>query len=127
MFNTLLVDDNVDYRQTLSDVLLWHFPLIAVDEARTGSEALSRVEYHRPDLVFMDICLPEENGLEICKEIKRVYSGIVIVILTGKDAPEYRLQAFRNGVDDFLSKQDDQCMERILARVDMALTDGKHT
>ena len=127
MFNTLLVDDNVCYRQTLSDVLLWHFPLIAVDEACTGSEALSKVEYHRPNLIFMDISLPEKNGLEIGKEIKRVYSGIVIVILTGNDEPEYRRLAFRNGVDDFLSKQDDQCIEKILALVDMALAGSEHT
>ena len=121
MFNTLLVDDNVPYRQTLSDILLWHFPLIAVDEACTGREALSKVEYQRPNLIFMDICLPEVNGLETSREIKRVYSGIVIVILTGSDEPEYRQQAFRNGVDSFLSKQDDLCMEKILAQVDMAL------
>lgn len=121
MLNTLLVDDNVRYRQTLSDVLLWHFPLIAVDEACTGQEALSKVEYQRPNLIFMDICLPEVNGLEISREIKRVYSGIVIVILTGNDEPEYRQQAFRSGVDSFLSKQDDQCIEKILAQVDMAL------
>jgi DNA-binding NarL/FixJ family response regulator len=114
MFNTLLVDDNACYRQSLSDVLLLHFPRIAVDEAGTGREALCKVEYLRPDLIFMDICLPEENGLAITKEIKRVYNEIVIVILTGNDEPEYRQQAFRNGVDCFLSKQDEFCMEKIL-------------
>ena len=121
MFNALLVDDNVCYRQTLSDVLLLNFPLIAVDEACTGREALSKVEYLRPNLIFMDIHLPEENGLEVTKEIKRVYSDIVVVILTSNDQPEYRQLAFRNGVDYFLSKQDDFCMEKILARVDVAL------
>ena len=49
MFNTLLVEDNVSYRQTLSDALLLHFPLIGVDEACDGIEALSKVEYRRPD------------------------------------------------------------------------------
>jgi len=121
MFSTLLVDGNVCYRQTLSDVLLLHFPSIGVDEADTGEEALSKVAYQRPDLVFMDICLPEENGLQVSKEIKRVYSGIVVVILTGNDQPEYRQQAFRNGVDQFLSKQDNDCIEKILAQVDVAL------
>ena len=121
MFNTLLVDHNVCYRQTLSDVLLLHFPLIGVDEACSGREALSKVEYLRPNLIFMDISLPEENGLEVTKEIKRVYNDIVIVILTSNDQPEYRQQAFRNGVDYFLSKQDDFCLEKILARVDVTL------
>jgi DNA-binding NarL/FixJ family response regulator len=121
MFNTLLVEDDVSYRQALSDVLLLHFPLIGVDEAGDGREALSKVEYRRPDLIFMDIQLPGENGLDVTKEIKRVYSDIVIVILTSNDLPKYRQQAYRNGADYFLSKEDDFCMENILARVDVAL------
>lgn len=124
MFNTLLVDENVCYRQTLSDVLLLNFPSIGVDEARTGREALCKVEYLRPNLIFMDIYLPEENGPEVIKEIKRVYNDIVIVIVTSNDRPEYRQQAFSSGVDYFLSKQDDFCMEKILARVDVALARG---
>jgi CheY-like chemotaxis protein len=121
MFNTLIVEDNVSYRQTLADVLLLHFPLIGVDEAGDGREALSKVEYQRPDLIFMDIQLPGENGLDLTKEIKRVYGEIMIVILTSNDLPEYRQQAFRNGADYFLSKGDDCCLENILARVDVAL------
>jgi CheY-like chemotaxis protein len=121
MFNTLLVEDNVSYRQALSDVLLSHFPLIGVDEAGDGREALNKVEYRRPDLIFMDIQLPGENGLDVTKEIKRVYNEIVIVILTSNGLPEYRQQAFRNGADYFLSKEDDSCMENILAWVDVEL------
>lgn len=121
MFNTLLVEDNVSYRQTLADVLLVHFPFIGVDEAGDGNEALSKVGYLRPDLIFMDIQLPGENGLDVTREIKRTYGDIVIVILTGSDLPEYRNQAFRNGADYFLSKADDRCLENILARVDVTL------
>ena len=122
MFNTLLVEDDISYRQTLSDVLHLHFPLISVDEAGDGMEALSKVEYQRPDLIFMDTQLPGENGLDITKEIKRVYNKIVIVILTSNNLPENRLQAFQNGADYFLSKANDFCMENILARVDVALS-----
>ena len=120
MLNTLLVDENVSYRQTLSDMLLLHFPLIGVDEAGNGREALSKVEYCRPDLIFMDIQLPEENGLDVTKEIKRVYRDIVIIILTSDDRQECREQAFQNGADYFLSKDDAFCIENILTRVDMA-------
>ena len=121
MFNTLLVEDNVSFRQALSDVLLSYFPLISVDEAGDGREALSKVEYRRPNLIFMDIQLPGENGLDVTKKIKQVYDDIVIVILTTNDLPEYRQQAFRSGADYFLSKGDDSCMEGILARVEGAM------
>ena len=126
MFNTLLVEDNVSYRKILSDALLLHFPLIGVDEVGDGREALSKVEYQRPNLIFMDIQLPGVNGLDVTKEIKRVYNEIVIVILTSNDLPEYREQAFRNGADYFLSKGDDFCMDNILTRVDVALARVSH-
>lgn len=122
MFNTLLVESNVTYRQTLADVLLMHFPLIDVDEAGDGTEALSRMEYRRPDLVLMDMQLPGENGLDVTKEIKRIYNNIVIVILSANNLPEYRQQAFRNGADYFISTGEDTCLEYLLARVDVALT-----
>ena len=117
MFNILLVDYSASFRQALADVLLSYFPLIGVDEAGDGEEALGKIEYLRPDLVFMDIQLPGENGLDVTKEIKRVYDDIVIVILASNGLPEYRQQAFRNGADYFLSKEDNFCMENILAQV----------
>ena len=122
MFNTLLVEDNISYRQILSDVLLLHFPLIGVDEAGDGREALSKVECQRPDLIFMGNQLPGENGMDVTKKIKRMYDDIVIVILSTNNLPEHRQQAFRNGADYFLSKEDDFSMENILARVDAALS-----
>ena len=126
MFNTLLVEDNVRYRQALSDVLLSHFPLIDVDEAGDGEEALSKVEYRRPNLIFMDIQLPGENGLDVTKKIKQVYDDIVIVILSANNLPEYRQQAFRNGADHFISKGDDSCMENILAWVEGTMAREPH-
>lgn len=118
MFHALLVEDNSTFRISLSDILLSYFPLIGVDEAADGEEALSKVEYLHPDIVFMDIQLPGENGLEVTKKIKLVYDYIVVVILTSYDLPEYRQQAFRNGADCFLSKGDDSCIEDILARIE---------
>lgn len=121
MFNALLVDDNASYRHALTDVLFSYFPLIGVDEAGDGEEALSKVEYQRPDLIIMDIELSGENGLEVTRKIKRIYSDIVIVILSSYGLTEYRRQAIRNGADSFVSKGDDSCMEDILARVEEAM------
>jgi CheY-like chemotaxis protein len=126
MFNALLVEDNVSFRQALSDVLLSYFPLIGIDEAGDGDEALRKVEYQRPDIIFMDIQLSGGNGLELTKEIRLVYDDVVIVILTSYGLPEYRQQAFRNGADCFLSKGDDSCMEDILARVEGAMSKRLH-
>ena len=128
MFNTLIVEDNANFRQALTDVLFSYFPMIGVDEAGDGEEALSKVEYQRPNLIFMDVQLPGENGLEITKKIKLVHDDIVIVILTIHDLPEYRQEAFRNGADCFLSKGDNFFMEDLLARVEgeMARERSRH-
>jgi PleD family two-component response regulator len=63
LFNILPVETCSRYRQTLVDILLLHFPLIGVDEAGDGWEALGMVQYRRPDLIFMDIQLHDEDGL----------------------------------------------------------------
>ncbi|MEA2078693.1 MAG: response regulator transcription factor [Pseudomonadota bacterium] len=121
MFSTLLVEDNENFRQLLSDTLLKRFPAIDVEESNDGEDALCKMEYLRPDIIFMDIRLPGENGLELTRKIKQVYEYTVIVILTGHDLPEYRQRAFRNGADCFISKDSDTCMEDILARVEGAM------
>ncbi len=55
-----------------------------------GKEALLKAEASVPDLVFMDIRLPEEDGLDLSKRIKARHPNIIIVILTAYDLPEYR-------------------------------------
>jgi DNA-binding NarL/FixJ family response regulator len=124
MFNTLLVEGNASFRQALSDVLFSYFPLINVEEAGDGEDALSKVEYRRPDIILMDIQLPGENGLQVTKEIKRVYKEIVIVILSTHALPEYRQQAFRHGADCFLSMEEDTYMDDILALVEAEMAGG---
>jgi DNA-binding NarL/FixJ family response regulator len=118
MFNTLLVEDDAAFRRELSDLLLAYFPMIGVEEAGDATDALCKVDYLRPDLIFMDIKLPGENGLEITRQIKQVYEYIVIVILTSYDLPEYRQQAFKNGADCFISKGQVSFLADILARVE---------
>ena len=121
MIYTLLVDANVSFRQALSDVLHVYFPSIGVEEAGDVAEALNKVESLHPDIIFMDNQLPEENGLDLSREIKHVYDDIVIVILTTNNQPEYRQQALRNGADYYISKGDDSCMEEILTQIEGVL------
>jgi CheY-like chemotaxis protein len=127
MFCTLLVDANANYREAVTDILYAYFPLIDVVEAGNGAEALGKVDYMRPNIIFTDIQLPEKSGLELIGEIKQMYSDIVIVILTNSDSPEYREQAFRSGADHFISKVEDSCIENILARTEETMSMGRST
>jgi DNA-binding NarL/FixJ family response regulator len=122
-YNVLLVEDNSSFRQTLADTLLAHFATMNIAEAGSGEDALIKVEELHPDMIFMDINLPGENGLEATRKIKIRYEHTLIAMLTSYDIPEYRQQAFRNGADYFISKSDDACLVDIIAWVEKAMAD----
>jgi CheY-like chemotaxis protein len=95
------------------------FPSVEVYEAIDGGEALQKVEALRPNLIFMDIRLPGENGLELTKKIKTLHPNIVVIILTGYDLLEYR-EVSRRYADYFFSK-DSMTAENIFALVESIL------
>ncbi len=103
-FKLLLVEDRDSLRQLFKEDLLKQFPKMLIEEAPDGIEALQKVTSFDPDLVFMDIHLPDENGLELTRRIKSQYPRMKIVILTVYDFPEYREAAQRCGVEDFVIK-----------------------
>ena len=103
-FRTLIVEDNPLFRQTVADILATEFPSIVLEEAADGKTALEKIEEAAPDLVFMDIKLPGENGLHMTEHIKRKHPEIVVAILTSYDWPEYRDAAFKFGANYFIMK-----------------------
>jgi len=104
MFRTMLVEDNVIFRESMRDSLQLRFPSIEITEAGNGEEALEKIDSLSPNLVFMDIRLPGQNGLELTEKIKKLHSDIMIIILTDYDLPEYREAAARCKADYFFSK-----------------------
>lgn len=101
---TLIVEDNAAFRRTLNEILCERFPEMCIAEAGSGNEALKIVDEVVPDLIFMDIRMPGESGLELTKKIKGDYPNTVIVILTSYDLPEYREAAQQCGASHFLCK-----------------------
>ena len=101
---TLIVEDNDTFREAFREVLCKLFSSAIVEEAVDGSQALSKVASFGPDLIFMDVRLPGETGLEITRKIKASHPHIAIIVLTDYDLPEYREAAFESGADDFVVK-----------------------
>ncbi len=122
MCKTLIVEDNTTFRETLRGLLKSRFPSMAFEEAKDGNEALQKTGDFLPDLVFMDINLPGENGLEITKKIRCSNCEAIIIILTSYDLPEYREAAEQCGANHFVSKGSSTA-EEILALVDSVLSD----
>ena len=77
---------------------------MSIIEAADGTEAFRKIDDHPPNLIFMDISLPGEDGLELTKRIKADYPNVIVIILTSHDSPEYREAAIRSKADYFFSK-----------------------
>ena len=101
---TLIVEDSAAFRKTFKDALCKRFPFMVIEEALDGTEAMQKIKTSLPDLVFMDIRLPGESGLELTERIKASHPEIAIIILTAYDLPEYREAAYNGGADAFIPK-----------------------
>lgn len=104
MYRALIVEDNVSFRQLLKGILHSRFPNMEIIDVPDGTKALEQIEVFHPDLIFMDICLPGENGLEITRKIKTKHPDIIITVVTGYDILEYREAAFRAKANFFIPK-----------------------
>ena len=104
MAKILIVEDSTFFRSLLKETLLSQYPKLDISEAPSAEEAFKKVTGFTPDLIFVDIRLPGESGLDFTREMKRTYPNIPIVILTSYDLPEYREAAKEYQADHFLSK-----------------------
>ena len=100
----MLVEHNSSYRELFKDALKDQFPSMDIIEAGDGVEAFQKMDSNLPDLVFMDIHLHGENGLELTRKIKADHPEITVIILTIHDIPEYREAAIRCKADYFFAK-----------------------
>jgi DNA-binding NarL/FixJ family response regulator len=116
MLTPMIVEDYIPFRETFKGSLLSQFPSMEVIEAGNGEEAFKKLASYPIDLIFMDIRLPGESGLDLTREIKAKYKDVTIAILTSYDLAEYREAAARCGANCFISK-DSMDWNEILAMV----------
>ncbi len=98
----LVVDDEEGIRESLSDIFADEGYRVAV--ARSGEEALEKIGAEPPDLVLLDIWLPEMDGLEVLERIKERDSGMPVIMISGHGNIEMAVRATKNGAYDFLEK-----------------------
>jgi DNA-binding NarL/FixJ family response regulator len=104
MARALIVEDNELFRNHLTGFLKARFPALEVAEVSRGDQALEEVNTFMPDLIFMDIKLPGENGLSVTEKVKRDHPEIFVIVLTINDDRLYREAAYNSGADFFLVK-----------------------
>jgi two-component system response regulator NreC len=114
----LLVDDHERFRQSVAAYLNEQGSVEIVGEAANGDEAIAKTEQLRPDLVLMDVDMPNRDGFEATREIKLQCPETKVVILSMHGSDIYRRTAWRYAADGFIDKS--SMKEALLALI----TDG---
>ncbi|GEM_PF-185629 len=111
----LVVDDQAPNRKLLADLLMVNG--YAVETAASGREALEKIRSVKPDLVLLDVVMPDLTGYQVCKTLRAdADTGILpVVMVTALDATEERIKGLEAGADDFLTKPIN--VPELLARV----------
>lgn len=112
----LVVDDEPQIRRVMRTTLSARGYTIV--EARNGLEAITKMRSERPDLVILDMNMPEMDGIETCREI-RSNSSVPIIMLTVRSAEKDKVRALDAGADDYVVKPFG--IEELLARIRAAL------
>src|ERR1044072_6058497 len=92
-----------------------------VRTAQGGKEALDEMHKQLPDLLILDLMMPEMNGLEVCRRV-REFSDLPIIVLSAKGEERSKVAALDAGADDYVTKPFG--MEELLARIRAALRRG---
>ena len=118
----LIAEDHTILREGLRSILSSFKEFEVVGEAKDGREAIRAVRQTLPDLVLMDLSMPQMDGREAIKEIKRLFSKTKILVLTVHKTEEYILETLKAGADGYLSK--DSSHQELISAI-RSLFDGK--
>ena len=110
----LLVDDDPDIRTSVRVGFELQWRDVEMLEAATGAECLRLVEERRPDLVLLDVGLPDLDGFAVLREL-RAFSAVPVIMLTARDEPIDRVRGLEAGADDYVAKPFDHL--ELMARV----------
>ncbi len=101
----ILADDHDIVRDGLRALLEMAGDIQVVGEARSGREAVVETERLAPDVVLMDISMPELDGVEACRRIRQQVPGVRVLFLTMHEADEYLFRALRAGASGYIIKR----------------------
>src|SRR2546423_5135800 len=100
-----LADDHVVLREGLRSLVNAQSDMMVVGEAGNGRAALQQVREIQPDVVIMDVSMPELNGIQVTERLKRAYEKIMVLILTAHDDSGYLRQLLEVGASGYVLKK----------------------
>src|ERR1700722_7094475 len=109
----LVVDDEPNIRELVQVALNFHG--FAVTTSATGEDALQLTDAYRPDLIVLDVLLPDIDGFEVCRRLRSVANDVPVIFLTARDATADTVTGLTIGADDYITKP--FSVEALVARV----------
>lgn len=103
----LVADDAVIIRVPIVEALARLPAAVSIAEASDGVSAIDMFRRFGPQVVILDISMPNRNGIEVLEEIKRSAPHTIVIMFTDLDAPPYRSRCLAAGADYFLAKRTD--------------------
>lgn len=104
MINIMIVDDHSMIREGLKQLLELDGDIKVIEEAKDGKECLSKLETCHPDVLLLDINMPQMNGLQVLEILKENNNDIKILVLTMHNEIEYLLKAVEIGINGYMLK-----------------------
>jgi len=102
----LIVDDNTEFRTMIKEYISKNDLRLEVYEASTGEMAVAKASFVKPDIILMDISLPNANGLTATKHLKEDHPDCDVIVVTMFDTKEFKNLSKRFNVTDFIGKND---------------------
>ncbi len=115
----ILADDHVLIRQGLKMLIEENKSLLVVGEAGNGLELLDLLDHIVPDLVILDISMPQLRGIEVINEVKRICPNAKVLMITMHKNEQYFLCAMSAGADGYLLKEDSD--SELLSAIDIIM------
>src|SRR5215211_4388229 len=100
----LLVDDHALFREGLAGLFAYQDDFVVVGEAEDGASALAQVAQLGPDMVLMDIDLPDVDGIAVTRQLKIEFPDLIVVMLTVHDATDKLIDAIKAGAQGYVVK-----------------------
>ncbi|OPY75388.1 MAG: Response regulator UvrY [Syntrophorhabdus sp. PtaU1.Bin058] len=124
MIRFLIADDHAVIRLGLIQILSEAFPDSQFGEAHNARQIFEKVQEQTWDLVILDISLPDKSGLDVLKQLKSLYPGLSIFILSVYREEEYAIRVLKAGASGYLSK--DGAPEELVKAAKKILAGGKY-
>ena len=98
-----IIDDHTLFREGLQRLLVRH-DIDVIASVSGGDEGIKSIEKNLPDIVLLDLRMPNESGIDVLKKLREKYKSLPIVMLTTSDAEKDLIDALRNGASGYLLK-----------------------